>query len=358
MEKLKIDMNKIKEEEIKELPQEIKLNIEQNKNNFEENKNKNMNIEELLQIEDQNEQNFEYYHINENNETNEEKQKNIIKSEEIPKVKEIETPKIESYRQISILELIHDAAKFSPIFFTFLTLKDLLEFTSISKKIKRQRIYIFNLQTKNILNYIGMENEENLDNKIKDYEENYSINKLNEPFIEFHLSKGAIRAIQLLNNNTYSKIFGRPVLEEKYNPIYIVYRLLFIFFGEQDIAQIFDDKLFWIKCTEFLSSNSENGKIGDFISKKFENYKCDNKTIYLIEKLMKGKKDNISPSYYSKICGSTGLLIFVIKELLEYSGIIIDNKKTQLSRIYQNLKYFKNMIDVLSNFNRTLENLN
>ena len=137
MEKLKIDMNKIKEEEIKELPQEIKLNIEQNKNNFEENKNKNMNIEELLQIEDQNEQNFEYYHINENNETNEEKQKNIIKSEEIPKVKEIETPKIESYRQISILELIHDAAKFSPIFFTFLTLKDLLEFTSISKKIKR-----------------------------------------------------------------------------------------------------------------------------------------------------------------------------------------------------------------------------
>ena len=378
MEKMKIELDKLKEEEIKELPQDINLNLEEtkNNNNLQENKNKEMNIQDLLELEEQNEQNFEYFHIKEkeNNEFKEENDnKEVIKSEENLIKQEEENinednnenqknneniEEIITYRQISILELIHDAPKFSPIFFTFLSFKDLLEFTSISKKIKRQRIYIFNLQKQNILNYIGVKTEENLENKIKDYEENYSNNKLNEPFIELHLSKGALRAIQLLNNNTYSKIFGRPVLEEKYNPIYLVYRLLFIFLGEEAIVNIFDDKLFWVKCTEFLSSNSENGKIGDFISKKFENYKCDNKTIYLIEKLMKGKKENISPSYYSKICGSTGLLIFGIKELLEYSGVIIDSKKTQLSRIYQNLKYYKNMIDVLTGFNKTLENFN
>ena len=111
-----------------------------------------------------------------------------------------------------------------------------------------------------------------------------------------------------------------------------------------------------MKCTEYLNSKGENGKIGDFILSKFEKFNCDSKTIYYIEQIMKGKKDNMSPSYFSKICGSTGLLIFLIKELMEYCGVIVSTKKTQLSRIYQNLKYFKNIIDKLSDFNKTLEN--
>ena len=209
-----------------------------------------------------------------------------------------------------------------------------------------------------LLKYIGLETEQNLDKKIKEYEETYSNNELNEPYIEFHSSRGAARAIQLLNNNTYSKIFRRPVLDNSLSQIYIAYRILFIFLNEVDIAKISDDKLFWIKCTEYLNSKSENGKIGDFILTKLEKYYCDYKTVYYIEQIMKGKKDNISPSYFSKLCGSTGLLIFLIKELMEYCGVIISTKKTQLSRIYQNLKFFKNIIDTLSEFNKTLENFN
>ena len=201
-----------------------------------------------------------------------------------------------------------------------------------------------------------MENEQNLVKKINEYEENYSNNELNEPYIEFHLSRGAARAIQLLNNNKYSKIFRRPVLDNNLSQIYIAYRILFIFLNEVEIANISDDKLFWVKCTEYLNSKGENGKIGDFILSKFEKFNCDSKTIYYIEQIMKGKKDNMSPSYFSKICGSTGLLIFLIKELMEYCGVIVSTKKTQLSRIYQNLKYFKNIIDKLSDFNKTLEN--
>ena len=161
-----------------------------------------------------------------------------------------------------------------------------------------------------------------------------------------------------MNKNRYSKIFRRPVLDNNLSPIYIAYRILFIFFNEIDIANISDNKLFWIKCTEYLNTKSEEGKIGDFILNKFENYNCDCKTVYYIEKIMEGKKDNMSPSYFSKICGSTGLLIFLIKELMEYCGVIISTKKTQLSRIYKNLIFFKKIINMLSEFNKTLENFN
>ena len=379
MEKLELEMDKLKlkEEEVKELPNDIELNLEKNEGNEIVNKNKEMDIQDLLELEEKNAQNFEYFHIKEVIEkdsllvTPEEKKKN---KEEIKNDINIDNNinndnndlnknivnnlEEKLYRNISILELIHDVPKFSPVLFEFLSFEDTLEFTSISKKIKRQRIYIFNLQKTNIIKNIGLNNEQNLEKKIKEYEENYSTNELNEPYIEFHLSSGAARAIQLLNNNNYSKIFRRPVLDSNLSSIYIAYRILFIFLKEVDIAKIPDDKLFWVKCTEYLNSKSENGKIGDFILNKFENYNCDCKTIYYIEQIMKGKKDNISPSYFSKICGSTGLLIFLIKELMEYCGVIISTKKTQLSRIYNNLKFFKNIVDTLSEFNKTLENFN
>ena len=374
MEKLEIEMDKMIEEEIKELPNNIELKIDNNDNNYlEENKNKEMNIQDLLELEEKNDQNFEYFHIKEEEETKKEKPEiiseeqkdekeenkniNINTNDNNDKNNNNNTP-VAQYRKISILELIHDVKNFSPILFEFLSLKDLLEFTSISKKIKRQRIYIFNLQKKINLNNIGFEDMQSLNNKIKEYEENYSNNELNEPYIEFHLSRGAARAVQLLNNNTYSKIFRRPVLDNNLSQIYIAYKILLVFLGEINVAKISDDKLFWVKCTEYLNTNSENGKIGDYIMNKFEKYNCDCKTVFYIEKLMKGKKENISPSYYSKICGSTGLLIFLIKELLEYCGVIISTKKTQLSRIYQNLIFFKNIIDKLSEFNKTLESFN
>ena len=365
LEKLELEMDKIKEEKIEELPVNIELNIEKKSNDdyfYEENKkNKDMNIQDLLELEEKNDQIFEYFHIKEEDEIKkdtpqieQEQNKNLIKNNNII---ENDTPVI-VYRQISILELIHDAEKFSPILFEFLSFKDLLEFTSISKKIKRQRIYFFNSQKQTILNNIGFQNEESLNQKIKEYEENYAKDELNEPFVEYHLSKGTSRALQVLNNNNYSKIFRRPVLDNNLSPIYIAYKILLIFLGEINIAKITDDKLFWVKCTEYLNSKSDNGKIGDFIMSKFDKYNCDGKIVYYIEQIMKGKKDNISPSYFSKLCGSTGLLIFLIKELLEYCGVIISTKKTQLSRIYQNLIFFRNIIDKLSEFNQTLENFN
>ena len=318
-------------------------------------RNDNIDIQELLELEEQTD-NSEFIHINEDKqkEINDlENEKIFLNSTPIPHTL---TPSPPYYRNISIFELIHDVHNFGPCMFQFLDLKDLIEFTSISKKIKRQRIYLFDSQKNKILKLIGIEKEEILNNKIKEYEENYSEEELNKPYIEFQLSRGASRAVQLLNNDMYSKIFRRPVLDSNLSKIYIAYRVLFLFFGEFEIANIPVDKLFWVKSTEYLNSNSK-GKIGDFIIKKIEQCTYDNKTIYYVEKMLDGQKDNIMPSYFSKFCGSTGLLIFLIKDLLEYCGIIISHKKTQISRIYNNLKYYKNIQDTLSHFIQCLENI-
>jgi hypothetical protein len=65
---------------------------------------------------------------------------------------------------------------------------------------------------------------------------------------------------------------------------------------------------------------------------------------YKMNKLVEKHINKISPAYFSKICATTGLLIFLIKDALEYCGIFQD-KKINACRIYQNLNYSINYLD-------------
>ena len=145
MEKLKKEMDKIKEEEEKKKDEELPQNM--NYENLNNDKNNNIDIQELLELEEKAD-NSEFIDVNEedkhkdNHSLEEEKEFLDSSTNPIPSP----TPSPPCYRNISIFELIHDVHDFSPCLFQFLDLKDLLEFTSISKKIKKQRIYVFNSQ--------------------------------------------------------------------------------------------------------------------------------------------------------------------------------------------------------------------
>ena len=205
MERLKKEMDKIKEEENKkqeELPSSMNYEIAN-----ENGKNDNIDIQVLLELEEQTD-NSEFIHIN----GDKQKENHYIEDEKISlntSPTPTPTPSQPCYRNISLFELIHDVHNFCPCLFQFLDLKDLIEFTSTSRKIKKQRMYFFNSQKNKMLNLIGIEKEDILDNKIKEYETKYSEEDLNKPYIEFQLSRGAIKAVQLLNNGIYSKIFRR-----------------------------------------------------------------------------------------------------------------------------------------------------
>ena len=126
-----------------------------------------------------------------------------------------------------------------------------------------------------------------------------------------------------------------------------IYRTLFTLLGEFQIANIPEDQYFWVKCTEYLNNNS-GGKIGSFILDKFKSVTFDKTKIVLMNKFLIGMKKKINPNYFPKICGTTGLLIFLIKDALEYCGVIINDKKTQPARILDNLLYYKNTTENLA----------
>ena len=46
----------------------------------------------------------------------------------------------------------------------------------------------------------------------------------------------------------------------------------------------------------------------------------------------------MTPSYFSKLCGTTGFLIFLIKDMLEYASVLVDKKVNNL-RILKNMQY-------------------
>ena len=66
-----------------------------------------------------------------------------------------------------------------------------------------------------------------------------------------------------------------------------------------------------------------------------------------MNRLLVGIKPQIKPTTFFKISGTTWLLFFLIKKSLEYCVVLPNDKKTQLSRIYDNLIYYKGVIENL-----------
>lgn len=77
-----------------------------------------------------------------------------------------------------------------------------------------------------------------------------------------------------------------------------------------------------------------------------KDFDFSSENLYKIIKLFEKEINKINPTYYSKICSTTSLFIFLLKDALEYSGIIIVEKKSQLQKIYNNYNYFLDNIEI------------
>lgn len=95
--------------------------------------------------------------------------------------------------------------------------------------------------------------------------------------------------------------------------------------------------------SKFILDNKGN-KLSDFCVRCVLKFNFDNKNIFKLKELAKDKSEKLKPGYFSKICGTTGLFIFLIKDALEYCGAVED-KKTPPSRIKSNYLYAKTVFD-------------
>jgi hypothetical protein len=85
--------------------------------------------------------------------------------------------------------------------------------------------------------------------------------------------------------------------------------------------------------------NECNNAIGKTIHEFVKSLNFSNSNLLNIQKLVGNNTHKITPSYFSKVCGTTGLFVFLLKDAFEYVGIMIDNKKTSPYNQYKLEKY-------------------
>lgn len=100
-----------------------------------------------------------------------------------------------------------------------------------------------------------------------------------------------------------------------------------------------------------------NSNIGNLITSSVKDFDFSTENIHRINKIIDKNISKISPAYFSKICGTTGLIIFMIKDALEYSGVI-QEKKVIPARVYKNYLYNTEIItEKLNRLKNLLNNI-
>ena len=231
--------------------------------------------------------------------------------------------------------------KFNNIF-KYLSLCDVLSIKNISKKFRLLIIlYLIEVLKKEKNNIIEI--KDNL--IIKEVPNRETIENL-------PLSKGSKKAIELLNESQLNSLFkdGKMPI----NDIILIYRIYFQIINHPFalVAKTDLDK-FWEKCTYYFT-NEQDGKTGDILISMLNKKKIDinGNNLYQIYNLVKGNMNKIFPNYFSNICGTTGLFVFIIKDILEFLGISskIKNKENAfwtysdiIDSINEKINYLKNI---------------
>jgi hypothetical protein len=235
----------------------------------------------------------------------------------------------------------------------FLTEKEQITLFLSNKKLSSLALGVLKKKLSEFNNAFDLYIGQTIDNRISTLEAKYSKEELEAPLKNFEISRGASKALGLLDEELYLRVFTAPVPEKTLEEIIIVYKLFCQLLKMEDFVQIKDDKIFWEKMSKFILDNKGN-KLSDFCVRCVLKFNFDNKNIFKLKELAKDKSEKLKPGYFSKICGTTGLFIFLIKDALEYCGAVED-KKTPPSRIKSNYLYAKTVFDGINKFINFLE---
>lgn len=229
-------------------------------------------------------------------------------------------------------------------------------FLSCNKKFLK----FLNDKLDNIYNMIreknGISESSTIENKINSLKLKYN-EELNKEMPKLSLSKRAIKALELLNNDTYISIFKNKELIPPLDEIIIIYRIFFQLLKGNNFNKIKNNKKFWDKAGEYILSKNK-GKLGEFFNGCIEHFDFGIQNIYEIKKIVSGNEDKIKPIVFSNLCGTTGLFIFLIKDVLEYLGIIDNFNKNNPKIILQYLEYINTKLNKVQKYIHKIKNIN
>ena len=250
----------------------------------------------------------------------------------------------------------NDGDEIAKLIASFLDKQTKYNFFSCSKKLVNNLFLELNDTYNKIIEMNKISSINSIEEEINKIKNQFKGENLDSNKYSFQLSKGSMRAIQILDNEIYNNIFKSKELNPPLDKIILIYRIFFQLINQEEINEIVSDKKFWNEARIYFLENDDN-KIGYFIKDNISEFDFTNENIYKLKKLTKGYEEKLKPTNYEKICETTTLFTFIIKDALEYCGIIYNKEKNNpgitisyLGFIREKLNDIKEYIDILKSY--------
>ena len=247
----------------------------------------------------------------------------------------------------------------------FLNINEILNLAQTKKEILK---IVMNIQIKNIIKSID---EINIIIKNKNINiNNSSISKRIKPF---ELNINSIKAISLLNSISKANFIKSIMAYKNQNiknnnvikKILLIFDIYFIALGKKKILNSFNgnnNKIEYI-CNYF--KNNKNKSIGTIIENDLNGRKFDDFIINSLYECSHEYIKIINPTYYKKLNKDIAILVFLIKNILDYVGLsyieskIQNNNKNNEQKIHLICKSRINVQNiVLNKYNNILNKYN
>ena len=141
---------------------------------------------------------------------------------------------------------------------SFLDKNSKINFLSCSKCLLNQLSYVLDDIYHKILNLHKIDYTNSIEDQIKNIKSQYTQEEIDSQNNEFSLSQSSIKALKLLNDNSYNAIFRTKKLEPPLNEILLIYRLFFQLIEKEELVNIESDKKFWHKARNYILSNNND----------------------------------------------------------------------------------------------------
>ena len=166
-----------------------------------------------------------------------------------------------------------------------------------------------------------------------------------------------MKALELLNDVEHEKFFDNNNFRLFSDDIYIVYKIIFQLIKNNEIKNISNKKEFYEKMGNYVHKHIKDNKVGDFFKKMVNEFEFSEENLFQIKKIIKGKEEKLKPRNYSQICATTGLVIFLVKDILEYLGLSFNNSnKGKPIFVLMNLEFLEKVKIKLPNYSKIFTN--
>jgi len=183
--------------------------------------------------------------------------------------------------------------------------------------------------------------------KLKTLKEKNEESELTKPIPEFSVGRGALKALELLNQEKYKEVFKSGVCQNY--DLMLPYKIYFILLNKPEVY-LLNDEDFWKETCRYFINETKPGEVTLNATKNFD---FSDKNIYKVFRLTLNKDKKLSSSFYTKLCQTTAIIIFLIRDALEYIGIITDKKNPHIAN-----KLFKISKIVVESNNLFINHLN